>query len=70
MVPDTNLQGQLYFEIYNQGGELLLKGKSQDCRIEEDKMIIDTKNLGLGSYIINTVLAGKPRAFLIKKTSN
>tara|TARA_R110002050_G_scaffold122015_3_gene240479 strand:- start:11106 stop:12266 length:1161 start_codon:yes stop_codon:yes gene_type:complete len=70
VVPDTNLQGQLYFEIYNQGGELLLKGKSQDCRIEEDKMIIDTKNLGLGSYIINTVLAGKPRAFLIKKTSN
>lgn len=70
IVPDANLQGQLYFEIYSQGGELILKGKSKDCIIEGDKMFIDTKSLGLGSYILNTVLAGKPRAFLIKKTKN
>jgi len=67
-VPDKNLQGQLYFEIYNQGGDLLLKGRSEDCKIKGDKIIIDTKSLGLGSYILNTVLAGKPRAYLVKKT--
>lgn len=70
IVPDPNLQGQLYFEIYSQAGELILKGKSKDCLIEGDTMFIDTKSLGLGSYILNTVLAGKPRAFLIKKTRN
>ena len=67
-VPDTNLQGKLYFEIYNQGGDLLIKGRSEDCEIKNDKISIDTESLGLGSYILNTVLAGKPRAFLIKKT--
>jgi len=70
IVPDENLQHQLYFEIYNQGGELLMKGRSRDCKISKDKILIDTKNLGFGSYILNTVLAGKPRAFLIKKTTN
>jgi hypothetical protein len=69
LVPDTNLQGQLYFEIYNQGGELLKKGRSKDTEIKADKIFIDTKTIGPGSYILNTVLAGKPRAFLIKKTT-
>ncbi len=67
-VPDTNLQGKLYYEIYNQGGDLLIKGRSEDCEIKNDKININTESLGLGSYILNTVLAGKPRAFLIKKT--
>ena len=68
-VPDANLQGQLYFEIYNQAGELLKKGRSEDTQIKGDKILIDTKAIGPGSYILNTVLAGKPRAFLIKKTT-
>lgn len=68
IVPDSNLQDQLYFEIYNQAGDLLKKGRTEDCEVKGEKIIIDTEALGLGSYVLNTVLAGKPRAFLVKKT--